>query len=248
MLKIRLVLLLSTVLAASSAATLFAKDNSAPSDQWYVSVLVNVQDPATGQDHVADNPAVFGKLTESEDGRDRHDIRPFRSVVRARASAAFVHDEWGDVSGQYLGDYRKAGSQTDTWVMTVFSSVPAGVLTLTWDGLYELTDNPEPYGFPYLQEKRLDSRTLEDLSLIDLDTGEIIDAVTDGELNSYTFVMDEETSRNFRWVLGPIKNKYFDNEEDLRTFVRQAQSDAKKQELEAKKDLRAISKFGKPPQ
>jgi hypothetical protein len=240
-----LLLCLGMLLALSGSA--FGKDNSAPSNQWYVSVRVSVVNPATGTVHVSDNPAVFGKLEQSEDGRDRHDIKPYGSIVRARAAAGFIHDDWGDDSGQYLSDYRKSGSQTDTWVMTVFSSVPGGVVTLKWNGLYELTENTAGSGFPFLQEKRLDSRTLEDLSLIDLDTGEIIPAITDGALNTYAFTMDGATSRNFRWVLGPIKNKYFDNEDNLSLLVMDAEKAAKKEALEARANERATSKFGAPP-
>ena len=203
--KNKIILSLAALLALGAFSTLSAakpvkEPVVKPANEWYVSTRVSVS--AEPKNHEGTNPAVFGKLDVSADGYDSHDIRTYSSaVVLLPAAVVFIQDDWDENSGEYHSNYHDTkGAEKDSWNMAVFSSVPDAEVTLTWDGLYELT---EKEGVGYNEKKVLNSPTLENLYLLDTVTGEETPAVTDGKLNTYSFTMGaDESSRIFAWKQG----------------------------------------------
>lgn len=221
------------------------KQSNKPQKQWYLSNTVSVID-MDGTEYKGINAAIMGKLTESSDGYDKHDITPFVSLTGSKAAVYFIQNNWGNRSGEYHSDYHSVNAQNDSWVMTIVSTVKGGKVTLNWDGLYALTSNEHDNGLITYQEKRtLDSRTLDNLHLIDLETLEVIEAVSaEGELNSYTFYMKEgKTSRQFRWVLGSINASYFEPASGAMQYIREHQPEVVRQRRGVKQE----GKFGLPP-
>lgn len=234
------------------------KNNNKPENtnqfekQWYLSNTISVYDGFTEDTYTGFNAAVLGKLAESSDGYDKHDISSFVSLAKSKAAVFFVHDNWGNHSGEYHSDYHDSNGQSDSWVMTVVSTVEGGEVTLNWDGLYALTSTEDDNGIiSYTEKYELDSRTLDKLQLIDLETLEVIEAVSAGELNSYTFYMedDEEGIRQFRWVLGPINASYFAPASGAMRYIKQQQRELEREQRDrdAEFDLPADDKFGSPP-
>lgn len=224
------------------------KDLNRLNKQWYLSNTVSAYDANTEQTHTADNSAVLGKLKESKAGYDKHDIRPFASLVNAKIAVLFIQDGWGERSGEYHSDYRglqrrrDRSAQSDNWVITVVSTVPGAEVTLSWKTA-GLTSSNEG-GLIRYKEKALSGKVLKKLHLIDLETLDEVEVVSDeGQLNSYTFTMNtDKTSRQFRWVYGKVKAEYFNNARGVKQYIA-------KKKMERQRQARKIpsDKFGLPP-
>jgi len=225
--------------------------NNQPKKEWYLRNTVTVYDGTTEQTYTGINAAILGKLVESSDGYDKHDITPYVSLANSKAAVLFIQNGWGDRSGEYHSDYHGSNRQSDSWVMTVVSTVAGGEITLNWDGLYALTSTKQDSGLVTYEEKReLDSQTLEKLHLIDLETLQVIEAVSvEDELNSYTFVMEaDETSRQFRWVLGPINASYFAPASGSMQYIKSEQRKQARLKRNAGYETLTDDTFGLPPQ
>jgi hypothetical protein len=178
-------------------------------DEWFMKTRLQVTDPFGGSEWADGSSGVFGKLAASSDGYDRHDIPVFASAVNSPAALVFVRGaDWGEHEGEYLSSYHSADGKLDVWPFTVFSSVEGAEVTLTWDGLFELTPYQDGALTRYVENETLDSKILNKLKLVDLETGEVTEALAgkgkkNRELNEYTFSLNSgETNRHFMWVLG----------------------------------------------
>ena len=214
--------------------------NNRPEKEWYISNTVSVYDALNGNTYTGFNPAIMGKLGESSDGHDKHDISAFNSLASSKAAVLFIQDDWGERSGEYHSDYHGSNKQSDSWLMTVVSTVAGGKVTLSWDGLYALESSDDDGLVTYKETHTLGSGTLERLQLIDLETLIIVDALSpEGTPGSYSFTMEEgETSRNFRWVLGPINSRYFNPASGALRYIKSQQRE---------QEAPAHGKFGMPP-
>lgn len=177
-----------------------------PQKQWYIATTVAANDSAAGKQYQGLNPAVLGKLAASKDGRDKHDIRPYVSLLSDKVAVLFNQPDWGDDAGQYLADYRSADKEDTSWEMTVVSSVVSATITLKWSGLFDVTSIEAGGAVSYKQTLNLDSDILKNLHLVDLETQQVTAAISaDGRLNTYSFTMGSaQTARQFRWVMGEI--------------------------------------------
>jgi len=177
-----------------------------PQKQWYIATTVVANDSAAKKQYQGVNPAVLGKLAESNDGRDKHDIRPYVSLLSDKAAVLFNQPDWGDDAGQYLADYRTADKEDTDWEMTVTSTVVSATITLKWSGLFDVTSIEAGGAVRYKQRLNLDSDILKNLHLVDLETQQVTDAISaDGHLNTYSFTMGSaQTTRQFRWVMGEL--------------------------------------------
>lgn len=247
--KNSLTLSLLALLALGGFSTLSAKEqpqkgNNKPLKAWYMSTRVTVSDPAdNGKIHKGTNPAIFGRMAGSNNGKDTDDVGTYGSVVKRPAAVVFVHSDWGGKSGEYHSNYYGINGQTGSWEMTVFSSVNDGKVTLEWDGLFALT--PTESG-KYDEQKVLDSRTLEDLKLIDTETSEVIEAVTDGKLNTHSFTMGEEGFRTFLWVQGPVNASHFAPEKGTQRYINLSKRRARAKSVSAQ-DKQGHKGIGPPP-
>ena len=262
--KNKMIFSLATLLALGAFSTLYAKGKPVidsgvkTTNEWYVSTRVSVSDTANSVTVGGTNPAVFGKLAESSDGYDKHDITPYGSVVGAEAAVVFIHSDWDENSGEYHSNYHDTkGAEKDSWEMTVFSSVDNAEVTLKWEGLYELSK--EKGKTLYDEKKVLDSSTLENLKLVDTVTGEETPAVTNGKLNTYSFTMESgESSRIFIWQQGMVAYKTI-SVAALASTTEYIEVKQKKEKAKAKKVKKARAKkikemkpehrkFGLPPE
>lgn len=217
--------------------------------EWYMKTNLHVIDLSSGRQWVDTTSGVFGRLEASSDGYDQHDIPAFTSTLTSPAALVFVHGaEWGEREGEYLSNYLSTRGQTASWPFIVVSTIENSEVTLTWDGLFELTSYDDGGMTRYAEMRTFDSRTLADLSLVDMQTYQVIDALApDGTLNSYAFTMDGETVRHFMWVLGPVNASHFEPGSQVMRYIQ-----AKKRELADRPSEKAAeapddSGFGLPP-
>ncbi len=247
----KIIFSLAAVLVMGGFSTLLARDNkpSVPknSKEWYMSTRVSVYDRASNTTHNGTNPAVFGKLSVSRDGYDVNDVLAFGSAANLKAEVVFVQSSWGERTGEYVSDYHDTnGGKKDSWTMTVFSSVPNAEVTLTWDGLYELQSKKGQSGWD--EAKNLQSDNLENLVLVDTETGKKIDAVTNGELGTYSFTMGAGGSRTLAWQEESASNAR--PPKSLETYIKVKQKEEKQKAENAAKESEKIKKdhpFGLPP-
>ena len=187
-----LVLTLSDVAAAPKA------------QEWYVKMVAIVENAVEADLEVFydDRSGVFGRIEGSQEDFDRHDLPAFVNLSGAKIAIVF------DVQGseehtQFVSDYREKGKKRETWTFRVYSNRPDGTVTLAWEGAYLiLTKNDQ-----YITELDPDNKVLKKLSLVDLETGEVIPALSNGRMNSVTFDMNGAKYRNFRWVQNKVKKR-----------------------------------------
>jgi len=166
-------------------------------ETWYLQTVAT-----TANGLKDDRSGVIGRIPEGADGKDKHDIPAFASVNGAPIAVISVRgEEWGEDAGEYLSDYRAPGKGRAAWNFVVTSNDPTAQVTLSWEGLYLIEERPEG-GF----DTRLanDNRTLRSLRLIDLDKGRVVrrGIKRNGQIKPYTFRMDGQNERHFRWVAG----------------------------------------------
>jgi hypothetical protein len=231
------------------ATNTFAAPGPRRSHEWYMKTNVHVLDLAGGQRWADTTSGVFGRLETSSDGYDEHDIPAFSTALASPAALVFVHGaSWGEREGEYLSNYLSTRGQTASWPFIVISAVGGAEVTLTWDGLFELSPYESGGVTRYSEHRTLDSWTLRNLSLVDMATYQVIDALDEnGELGSYTFSMNDETVRHFIWVLGPVNASHFEpGSQVMRYIQRQKRALADKPSPHAPPDPEA-GEFGLPP-
>lgn len=194
--------------------------------EWYVKMRLDVRDPATSQTWFDATSGVFGKLAGASATYDAYDIPVYSSASSSKAAVVFVQDaSWGAYAGQYVSDYRNSNVTEDQWQFSVVSTAPQAALTLSWDGLFQLsrtTGSRLEYD-TYNESRVVKTEIMANLQLVDLQTLEVVPALLNGELNQYSFnFAPGETTRSFRWVLGPINTKHLDPTPGMRAAVERA--------------------------
>jgi hypothetical protein len=241
--------LIALPLGALLGTTTLAAPAPKGADEWYMKTNLHVVDISSRQQWADTTSGVFGRLEASADGYDQHDIPAFSSALASPAALVFVHGtDWGEREGQYLSNYLSTRGQAASWPFIVVSTVENAEATLSWDGLFELTPYADGGLIRYAEEKTLDSRTLDNLTLVDMQTYQVIDALApDGTFNSYTFSMGGETIRHFLWVLGPVNASHFEPGSQVMRYIQK-----KKRELADGPPTKATEApanrgFGLPP-
>ena len=198
------------------ATAVEAKKPVPPPLEWYVKTTVEIRHPGSGLLIRDTRSGVFGQLAASKPGWDPHDIPAFGATEFADAAVVFIHGEnWEDRAGEYLSDYRSAGTRTDDWEFTVHSALAPGEVTLRWEGLFQV-ESTEVNGLVSFTQVQVDEHErLKNLHLVDLTTGRVIDVFIKARgrtparwLRSYSFDMGGATRRDFRWVLGDVTARH----------------------------------------
>ena len=168
--------------------------------EWYVRLVAVA--PA---ENLVDRNNVFGQLQDSVDDYDGHDLVELSAFSPPYLSLSFPHYEWGTNAASYTSDYHSVHTgDADQWLFEIKSDDPYRDVDLYWDGVYLLEgtwtqDNGKQ---TWSQSKQMDAGKLYgQMVLEDFDTGEQVEAITDGVVNHYSFNMDGLTVRTFRWIL-----------------------------------------------
>ncbi|ADV45950.1 hypothetical protein [Nitratifractor salsuginis] len=147
----------------------------------------------------------FGQIKKAKKGVDAYDQESFPSWPKLA-----VNFEADGPGSKYKGDYHNITRwRGDEWNFVVTSSDVNRAVTLRWSELQKvvlLKSKAQPR--PYKRIEAPGARKLRRLLLIDLKTGEKIPAVIDGKLQSYTFNMEGEKTRRFKWKFLSVR-EYF---------------------------------------
>jgi len=230
--------------------------------EWYVKTTVELSHPQTGVLIQDSRSGIFGQLAVSEPGWDPHDIPAFGATQSAKAAVVFMHGEdWEDRAGEYLSDYRKAGTAIDAWEFTVHSALGPDEVTLRWDGLFKVTSTVVDDLVSFTEEQLINHDQLKNLHLVDLATGQVINVFTPAKgkkraqwFSSYRFTMGGTTRRDFRWVLGSVEAYHLVPFAQPAVALSTAQSGKNSklsslqiQQLEAAQQGQSDDKFDTPP-
>lgn len=171
------------------------------SQQWYIRLTVVSPDDAS----LRDRGNVLGQLDDSELGQDSHDLIELNPFAAPYLTLVFPHEEWLD-PGNYSSDYHATDADNaDEWVFDILSDDGYRNITLYWDSvkLVERMDDSVSGKKGSNKSSKMDSAEdlIERMWLEDTLTGERIYAIDSGQLQSYTFNMEGENTRSFRWVM-----------------------------------------------
>jgi hypothetical protein len=175
----RLRKLLTAVLGIATMMTsLLASTRELKAGEWYVRLTV-----ASVTEGYKDHSNSIGQLRDASFGPDKYDSRELPPFLGPYLSIVFYHPDW-DVT-DYTSDYRPKAKgnkpiKNETWPFEVRSDNPARDLIISWKG---------------------NQADWTRMVLIDLEGGNILAAIQDGELQQYHFNMGGETVRAFEWRL-----------------------------------------------
>ena len=171
--------------------------------QWSVQIVAEDPDSKLlfdndrlGQLEVASNEvdaydlkSVARPFTKNSDG----ELLPFLSVN-------FLQE-----GKNYVTDFHNPELKYDEWIFTVNSN-PERTVTLRWNA-YAVTTSTDTSGRTrFEQTLQTDENLMGRMQLVDAESNEtLVSAYAEGKLQSYTFNMNGQTTRTFRWVLDTEK-------------------------------------------
>ena len=117
---------------------LLLSSGTASAADWYVRLTVTAPgDPVPIR---VDNGNVLGRLHDSLDGQDSHDLAeippPDGSMGDRYLSILFPHPEWGGSYDGYASDFRTAvadETQGDSWIFEVRTRTPGIRMVISWE-------------------------------------------------------------------------------------------------------------------
>lgn len=212
---------------------------------WYMRTGISaVAGDGTVYNH--NSAGIFGKLKQSQSGKDRHDIMSFGTAV---LQVVFPQTDWDEDNGDYFSDYRHfnptASGEKSAWTFQVNNQRDVDLtnasLTITLDGSYRVTYTKTAGHTSYTEAKNPNSEQKNLFTLIDVDNHQ---AYNYKELQSAPLNMDGLHTRTFRWVLGDVGAEDYEAlastpASRIAPFSRSAKFSTMKKPL---------SKFGFPPQ
>ncbi len=152
-----------------SAAGNKGKSWKAREGEWYVQLIV------TTEDGRKDNGNIFGRLADSEDGPDSHDLPelspPGSPIGDNYLSIVFSRPEWNTKMTDYASDFRsvpkKKRDMNDTWNFEIRTHTPGIPATLSWEGVEEVL------GSSSIVDATTGEVLVEDCSVVDSYTVEL---------------------------------------------------------------------------
>ncbi len=178
---------------------------------WYMRTRVSVT-TQDGTVYSHNSAGVFGKLKQSKNKKDRHDIPSFGA---AALQVVFPHYNWGEEeSGDYWSDYRKyKKNRAGKRVVYTFQVKNQKSVDLSNADLQIKLDDARNVNFTKVNgnvrytETDLNKEMKNNFTLVDVDNKQTYQV---DELEYADLSMDGKHTRTFRWVRGSVKSKDFD--------------------------------------
>ncbi|ADV46005.1 hypothetical protein [Nitratifractor salsuginis] len=186
------------------------KDSKAGEGGWYMRTRVS----ATAEDGTVyqhNTAGVFGRLVDSWNGKDRHDIPAYGP---AALQVVFPHYNWGDKeSGDYWSDYRsypeKGSNERAVWTFQVKNQKSVDLsnadIRIKLDDARRV-DFVKIDGNIRYKETGLNQGMKNQFTLVDVDNKQTYSV---DELDKINLNMDGKHIRTFRWVRGPVLEEDF---------------------------------------
>ena len=214
---------------------------------WYGKTVVSATSN-DGKVYTHGTAGIFGKLIESSDLKDKHDIK---SYGPSTLQIVFPQTEWDEDNGYYFSDYRyfdENGEEKSVWTFQIRNDVTSpdlknAPITIKLDGIYDVNFKEIDGKIVYEESGQQNTTIYQNLSLVDVDNGM---SYTLEELAEATLNMDGLTVRTFRWVLGTVDSGDY----ELPSSAKTVKSLSAKQGATSVDQtlLEDTGKFGLPPQ
>ncbi len=155
-----------------------AEDTTVQTGEWWVR-LQAMSDEDGG---MVDQYNYLGWYNDSEDGKDRRDLKELPPFGSPYLTIVFRHDDWLEDSGDYSTDLRKRKywRKAEEWDFIVKSDKVGRKVTLSWEG--------------YNRHRRFYR-----MRLVDVESGKTVRTSKLNKLLTYTFTTKSNEHR-FKWV------------------------------------------------
>ena len=141
----------------------------------------------------------LGQVDVATNDVDEYDLK---SIPRPFPDNPFLSVNFPQEGKTYVTNIHSTEmSESDKWVFTVNSN-PDRTVTLRWE-LFAVTTSIDDTGRVRFDQKlTMDERLIKRMQLVDAETNTtLVTAYANDKLQSYTFNMNGETTRTFRWKL-----------------------------------------------
>lgn len=171
--------------------------------QWSVQIVA--EDPENNL--LFDNDRL-GQLEVASNEVDTYDLksmpRPFTKNSEGEL-LPFLSVKFLQEGKSYATDFHSTEMKYDEWIFTVNSN-PDRTVTLRWNANMVTLNTDASGRVRFDQTLQIDESLIERMRLIDAETNTtLVSAYADGKLQSYTFNMNGQTTRTFRWELDTEK-------------------------------------------
>ncbi len=155
-----------------------AEDTSLKHGEWWVRLQAESKEDGGMVDHYN----YLGWYQDSDDGKDRRDLKELPPFSTPYLTLVFRHDDWVDHPGDYSTDLRKTKywREGEEWAFIVKSDKIGREVTLSWEGYYKV-------------------RRFWRMQLVDIESGKTLRTLSRGQLQRYTFTT-QRTEHRFKWV------------------------------------------------
>ena len=162
---------------------------------WYIRLVA--EDPART---LKSSSSQLGELEES-DAVQAYALKALSSFSGSYLDIVFVNPD-GVASGDYKSNFHVYNEGTeDQWFFTVKTDDPNAEIRLTWQGLYILNPYTDDQNRKrYNEYNSITNSLIKHMKLVDTVNGKEIAAMVDGKIEIYTFNMDGQNERTFKWV------------------------------------------------
>jgi len=147
----------------------------------------------------------FGQVDAATNNVDNYDLkaipRPFPTNSEGDLNP-FLSVHFPQNSQSYVTNFHSTElNKEDEWTFTVNSNSNRTV-TVRWDTFAVTSYTDDTGRIRFEQESVIDENLVKRMQLVDAETNTtLVSAYANGELQSYTFNMNGETTRTFRWEL-----------------------------------------------
>ncbi len=162
---------------------------------WYIRLVA--EDSARG---LKSSSTQLGELEES-DATERHALKALTPFDGSYLDIVFINPD-GVAPGDYKSIFHVYKEDTeDQWYFTVRTDDLNADILLTWQGLYVLTPYTDDQSRTQYKEYRsVTNPLIKHMKLVDTVNGKEIAAIVDEKIEIYTFNMNGQNERTFKWV------------------------------------------------
>jgi len=162
---------------------------------WYIRLVA--EDPAK---KLKSSSSQLGELEEN-DAVEKHALKALSPRGGSYLDIIFI-DPDGVISGDYKSNFHVyKEDKEDEWSFSVKTDDANAQILLTWQGLYVLDPYTDDQSRKRYKEYRsVTNPLIKHMKLVDTVNGKEITAMVDGKIEMYTFNMNGQNERKFKWV------------------------------------------------
>ena len=163
---------------------------------WYIRLVA--EDPSRA---MKAGDTQLGELEES-DAVSKHTLKALSPFGGSYVDIVF-RDPAGVDTGDYKVNFHQYNEDTEeSWQFTVRTDDANADILLSWRGLYVLTPYVDDQDRQRYREYRsLSNPLIQNMKLVDVNSGKEIAAAVDGKVQTYVFNMNGQNERTFEWIV-----------------------------------------------